>query len=78
LFQLLSPTGHVQPSVIEETVGGLMQASRKRGQLHGGDLDMMTDALDVVMKKMDSELQGGENMVALTGTVHKVFSVFNI
>lgn len=75
-FQLVSTTGRLQPSVIEETVGGLMVASRKRGQLHGGDLDMMTDALDVVLKQMNSELQGGANLAALTGTVHKVFSVF--
>jgi hypothetical protein len=74
-FQLLGHVGPMRPSVIEDTVGGLMVASQRRGQLRGGDLDMITDTLDVVLKQMNGEIQNGANMVALNGTVRKIFTV---
>jgi len=57
-------------------VGELTMVSKSKVKMHGGDLDLMTNTMDVVLSRINVKLleNNGSEMV-MKGTLHKVFQV---
>ena len=44
--------------------------------MHGGDLDLLTDTMEAVTRRVNDELlRDSKNVLAMKGTLHKVFKV---